>query len=126
MVRGALNELSWSLLDCTCAPRKALMRLAAMVQRHSDALGADHRRIFQAIEDHANPPPTNGVPRALEYPCFTRLGWGELACVHAYAPYEQRQERCRKLRTSTPYEGVLGANRPYSRIHLVTNHITLH
>jgi len=128
MVRGALNELSWSLLDCTCAPRprKALMRLAAMVQRHSDALGADHRRIFQAIEDHADPPPTNGVPRAREYPCFTRLGWGELACVHAYAPYEQRQERRRKLRMSTPYEGVLGANRPYSRIHLVTNHITLH
>jgi len=82
MVRGALNELSWSLLDCTCAPRprKALMRLAAMVQRHSDALGADHRRVFRAIEDHADPPPTNGVPRALEYPCFTRLGWGELAC----------------------------------------------
>ena len=77
------------------------MRLAAMVQRHSDALGADHRRIFQAIEDHADPPPTNGVPRALEYPCFTRLGWGELACAHAYAPYEQRQEWYRKLRTST-------------------------
>jgi hypothetical protein len=67
-------------LHLRAAPRKALMRLAAMVQRHSDALGADHHRIFQAIEDHADPPPTNGVPRALEYPCFTRLGWGELAC----------------------------------------------
>ena len=57
MVRGALNELSWSLLDCTlrAAPRKALMRSAAMAQRHSDSLGADHRRILQAIEDHADP-----------------------------------------------------------------------
>jgi len=57
MVRGALNELSWSLLDCTlrAAPCRALRRSAAMAQRHSDSLGADHRRILQAIEDHANP-----------------------------------------------------------------------
>ena len=58
-MRGALNELSWSLLDCTlrAAPRKALMRSAAMAQRHSDSLGADHRRILEAIEDHADPDP---------------------------------------------------------------------
>lgn len=56
-VRGTLNELSWSLLDCTlrAAPHKALMRSAAMAQRHSDSLGADHRRILEAIEDHADP-----------------------------------------------------------------------
>ena len=56
-VRGALNELSWSLLDCTlrAAPCQALMRSAAMAQRHSHSLGADHRRILEAIEDHANP-----------------------------------------------------------------------
>jgi nucleoside-diphosphate-sugar epimerase len=56
-VRGALNELSWSLLDCTlrAAPGQALMRSAAMAKRHSNSLGADHRRILQAIEDHANP-----------------------------------------------------------------------
>jgi hypothetical protein len=56
-VRGALNELSWSLLDCTlrAAPGQALMRSAAMAQRHSESLGADHRRILEAIEDHANP-----------------------------------------------------------------------
>jgi len=55
--RGALNELSWSLLDCTlrAAPCQALMRSAAMAQRHSNSLGADHRRILEAIEDHANP-----------------------------------------------------------------------
>lgn len=54
-VRCALNELSWSLLDCTlrAAPRKALMRSAAMAHRHSASLGADHRRILEAIEDHA-------------------------------------------------------------------------
>ena len=56
-VRGALNELSWSLLDCTlrAAPPKALARSAAMAQRHSHSLGADHRRILEAIEDHADP-----------------------------------------------------------------------
>jgi nucleoside-diphosphate-sugar epimerase len=55
IVRCALNELSWSLLDCTlrAAPCRALMRSAAMAQRHSVSLGADHRRILQAIEDHA-------------------------------------------------------------------------
>ena len=54
-VRGALNELSWSMLDCTlrAAPRRALMRSAAMAQRHNASLGADHRRILEAIEDHA-------------------------------------------------------------------------
>jgi nucleoside-diphosphate-sugar epimerase len=56
-VRGALNELSWSLLDCTlrAAPRQALTRSAAMAQRHGDSLAADHRRILEAIEDHADP-----------------------------------------------------------------------
>jgi nucleoside-diphosphate-sugar epimerase len=54
-VRGALNELSWSMLDCTlrAAPPRALMRSAAMAKRHSASLGADHRRILEAIEDHA-------------------------------------------------------------------------
>ena len=57
LARGALNELSWSLLDCTlrAAPCQALMRSAAMAKRHSNSLGADHRRILEAIEDHANP-----------------------------------------------------------------------
>jgi hypothetical protein len=54
-VRGALNDLSWTLLDCTlrAAPCKALMRSAAMAQRYSATLGADHRRILEAIQDHA-------------------------------------------------------------------------
>jgi hypothetical protein len=57
MVRGALNELSWSLLDASlrAAPRQALTRAAAMAQRHSDSLGADHRRVLEAIIDHADP-----------------------------------------------------------------------
>jgi hypothetical protein len=37
------------------APHQALMRSAAMAQRHSDSLGADHRRILGAIQDHADP-----------------------------------------------------------------------
>jgi nucleoside-diphosphate-sugar epimerase len=55
IVRGTLNELSWSMLDATlrAAPRTALMRSAAMAQRHSDSLCADHRRVLEAIQDHA-------------------------------------------------------------------------
>jgi nucleoside-diphosphate-sugar epimerase len=54
-VRCTLNELSWSMLDATlrAAPRQALLRSAAMAQRHSDSLGADHRRVLEAIQDHA-------------------------------------------------------------------------
>ena len=56
-VRCALNELSWSLLDASlsAAPRKALTRAAAMAHRHRDSLGADHRRVLEAIVDHAGP-----------------------------------------------------------------------
>jgi nucleoside-diphosphate-sugar epimerase len=54
-VRGALNELSWSLLDATlrASPRQALLRAAAMARRHDDSLGADHRRVLEVIQDHA-------------------------------------------------------------------------
>ena len=55
IVRGTLSELSWAVLDATlrAAPRGALMRAAAMAQRHGDSLGADHRRVLEAIQDHA-------------------------------------------------------------------------
>jgi nucleoside-diphosphate-sugar epimerase len=66
MVRGALNELSWSLLDASlrAAPRKALTRAAAMAERHSDSLGADHRRVLEAIHDHADPAASSMVDPA--------------------------------------------------------------
>jgi len=56
VVRGTLNELSWSLLDATlrAAPRRTLLRAAAMAQRHGDSLCADHRRVLAAIQDHAD------------------------------------------------------------------------
>jgi hypothetical protein len=56
-VRCALNDLSWSLLDASlsAAPCRALTRAAAMAQRHRDTLGADHRRVLEAIVDHAGP-----------------------------------------------------------------------
>jgi hypothetical protein len=43
------------MLDATlrAAPRQALMRSAAMAQRHCDSLGAEHRRVLEAIQDHA-------------------------------------------------------------------------
>ena len=57
VVRGVLNELSWSLLDCTlrAAPREALARAAATAQRHGDSLCAHHRRVLDAVRDHADP-----------------------------------------------------------------------
>ena len=55
IVRGALNELSWSLLDATlaAAPREALGRAAATAQRHGTTLCADHQRVLDAVLDHA-------------------------------------------------------------------------
>ena len=57
VVRGVLNELSWSLLDCTlrAAPREALARAAATAQGHGDSLCAHHRRVLDAVRDHADP-----------------------------------------------------------------------
>jgi nucleoside-diphosphate-sugar epimerase len=55
IVRGALNEMSWALLDATlrAAPHRLLMRAAAMAELHSDSLGTDHKRILTNIKDHA-------------------------------------------------------------------------
>jgi nucleoside-diphosphate-sugar epimerase len=54
-VRGALGELSWSLLDAALrvAPRQALERAAALARSHRNVLGADHRRVLDAICDSA-------------------------------------------------------------------------
>jgi hypothetical protein len=56
VVRGTLNDLSWSLLDATlrAAPGHALLRAATMARRQSDLLSVDHRRILDAIQDHAD------------------------------------------------------------------------
>jgi nucleoside-diphosphate-sugar epimerase len=56
VVRGTLNDLSWSLLDATlrAAPGHALLRAATMARRQSDLLNVDHRRILDAIQDHAD------------------------------------------------------------------------
>jgi nucleoside-diphosphate-sugar epimerase len=56
VVRGTLNELSWSLLDATlrAAPRQALVRAATMARRHQVTLSADHRRVLDAIQDNAD------------------------------------------------------------------------
>jgi nucleoside-diphosphate-sugar epimerase len=59
-VRGALGELSWSLLDAAlrAAPRRALDRAAALARSHRDVLGSDHRRVLEAICDSAAADPT--------------------------------------------------------------------
>jgi nucleoside-diphosphate-sugar epimerase len=56
VVRGTLNELSWSLLDATlrAAPRRTLVRAAAMARRHQVSLSADHQRVLDAIQDSAD------------------------------------------------------------------------
>lgn len=50
-VRGALDELSWSLLDTTLqtAPASALARMAAQVTPHRDELSGVHHRVLEAI-----------------------------------------------------------------------------
>jgi hypothetical protein len=59
-VRGALGELSWSLLDAAlrAAPRPALERAAALARSHRNVLGTDHRRVLDAIRDSAAADPT--------------------------------------------------------------------
>lgn len=54
-LRGALSELSWSLLDATLrtAPAATLTRCAALVRAHRDTMGPDHRRVLDTIGDLA-------------------------------------------------------------------------
>jgi nucleoside-diphosphate-sugar epimerase len=55
VVRAALNDLSWSLLDATlrAAPRRALSRAAGLARRPGESLCPDHLRVLEAIQDHA-------------------------------------------------------------------------
>jgi nucleoside-diphosphate-sugar epimerase len=54
-VRGGLNDMSWALLDATlqAVPRRVLARAAALSDPHQDVMGADHRRVLEAIRDSA-------------------------------------------------------------------------
>ena len=54
-VRGGLNEMSWALLDATlhAVPRRMLARAAALSDPHQAIMGADHRRVLEAIRDSA-------------------------------------------------------------------------
>ena len=55
VVRYALDELTWSLLDATlgAASPPALARSAALVSRHEHALSPAHRRVMEAIRSSA-------------------------------------------------------------------------
>ena len=57
VVRGGLNEMSWALLDATlhAVPRRVLARAAALSDPHQQVMGADHRRVLEAIRDSAGP-----------------------------------------------------------------------
>ena len=52
VIRAMLDELSWAVLDATlhATPQLALLRSAAMAQRHGDTLSAVHRRVLEAIQ----------------------------------------------------------------------------
>ncbi len=54
-IRGALDELSWSLLDVTlqAAPTQALARSAAFADPHRGGLSAEHQRLLAAIRRDA-------------------------------------------------------------------------
>jgi nucleoside-diphosphate-sugar epimerase len=66
-VRGALGELSWSLLDAAlrAAPRPALERAATLARSHRDVLCPDHRRVLEAICASAAAPPAQSRPGEL-------------------------------------------------------------
>jgi nucleoside-diphosphate-sugar epimerase len=51
VVRGMLDELSWSLLDATmhAAPRQALTRAAVIAQQHRDSMGPSNQRVLDVI-----------------------------------------------------------------------------
>jgi nucleoside-diphosphate-sugar epimerase len=55
VVRAALDELSWSLLDVTlqAAPTRVLARSAVLADRHRDGLSPEHQRLLAAIRTHA-------------------------------------------------------------------------
>jgi len=75
-VRSAMNELSWSLLDASlsAAPPRALTRSAAMALRHSDSMGADHRRVLEAILDHADAANPRGLISSSNSRAWPRVG----------------------------------------------------
>jgi nucleoside-diphosphate-sugar epimerase len=55
VVRAALDELSWSLLDVTlrAAPTRALARSAALADPHRGGLSREHQRLLDAIRRDA-------------------------------------------------------------------------
>jgi uncharacterized protein YbjT (DUF2867 family) len=63
-VRGALDELSWSLLDAALAGAcpTAVNRSAKLVCQHEERMTPIHRRVTEAIKSHACPPPTAARP----------------------------------------------------------------
>ena len=66
-VRGALDELSWSLLDATLAGASptALNRSAKLICQHEERMTPVHRRVTEAIKSHACPPPEQAQPSAV-------------------------------------------------------------
>ena len=55
VIRGALDELSWSLLDVTlqAAPTQVLARSAAFADPHRHGLSPEHQRLLAAIRRDA-------------------------------------------------------------------------
>ncbi|MGH3068409.1 MAG: polysaccharide biosynthesis protein [Streptosporangiaceae bacterium] len=55
VVRAGLNEMSWALLDVAlqAVPCRVLARAAALSDPHQEVMGADHRRVLEAIRDSA-------------------------------------------------------------------------
>jgi nucleoside-diphosphate-sugar epimerase len=54
-VRHALDDLSWSMLDATlaAADRRAIARTVSLITQHRHTLSPVHRRVMQAVMDHA-------------------------------------------------------------------------
>jgi hypothetical protein len=58
LVRGSLDDLSWSLLDAALASagRTALNRSAKLICQHEERMTPLHRRVTEAIKSHAGRP----------------------------------------------------------------------
>jgi nucleoside-diphosphate-sugar epimerase len=68
VIRPALDDLSWALLDATlaAADRTAVARCAKLVRRHEERMSPVHQRITRAIKTHAEPSvPAQPVPSQL-------------------------------------------------------------
>lgn len=117
IVRSALDDLSWSLLDVTlaAAPPETLARSAAMAHPHRDGLGPAHRRMLTAIRRSAGLPGLIAAgPASRRQPGLRPAG-----CAAAAAPTRTGSPRTSGQWTPVPARTGCGAR---SRVRRARRH----